>query len=300
MCGGSSGNTTQTQKFEAPDFTLPGWQDYLSSVTAAAPGVASAQYGGQQVAGESTQSQTAADQAASLAQWGSPLTATAYAQLQNTAAGNNVNPYATMSNQYAGNNPYLQQVLDSSNNDITSQYANGTAAQTDASAALQGAFGGSGYQQTQQANQKTLANALASNESNVRMQNYNQSAQLQENQLNRATQGYQQDQSNALNAASQSPAMEAADTAALNSSNQMGNQSQQNLQAQLTQLINNWGQANQAPLTAEDLIRNALQAASGSGGTSSSSILNSSSGLQNGAGLAALAGSAYSAFGGGH
>jgi hypothetical protein len=82
--------------------------------------------------------------------------------------------------------------------------------------------------------------------------------------------------------------------------NQYGNQNQQNLQQQLTAAQNQWNQQNQAPLTAQDLIRNALQAASGSGGTSSSSILNSSSGLQSALGLGSLGLSGLSAlFGGG-
>lgn len=301
MCGGGgSGNVTQTQKFEAPDFTLQGWKDYLSGVTNAAPGVAGAVYQGPTTAGQSAESTAAGNMASSLAQYGSPLTATAYGQLQNTAAGNNINPYATMGNAYAGDNPYLQSVIDKTNNDITNQFKSGTAAQTDSQAALNGAYGGSAWQQQQQANAKTLAESLANNENSLRMGNYNQSAQLAENQLNRATQGYAQDQANALNAAMASPSMEAADLQAINAMNQYGNQNQQNLQQILTAAQNQWNQQNQAPLTSFDLIRNALQAASGSGGTSSSSILGGSSGLQTGLGLGALGLSGLSSiFGGG-
>lgn len=299
MSGGASGNTTQTQKFEAPEFTQQGWKDYLSGVTQAAPGVAGAVYQGPTTAGQSTESQVAGNMASSLAQYGSPLTGTAYAQLQNTAAGNNINPYATMGNAYAGDNPYLQAVIDKTNGDITNQFRTGTAAQTDAQAALNGAYGGSSWQQQQQGNAKTLADSLANNENSLRMGNYNQSAQLAENQLNRATQGYAQDQQNALNAAMASPSMEAADLNAINAMNQYGNQNQQNLQQQLTAAQNQWNQQNQAPLTSLDLIRNALQAASGSGGTSSSSILNSSSGLQNALGLGSLGLSGLSMLGGG-
>src|SRR6185312_2447703 len=212
MCfGGGSSNVTQTQEFKPPEYTQQGWKDYLKNVTDVAPGVASAVYQGPTTAGQSTMSQVAGNMASSLAQYGSPLTATAYGQLQNTAAGNNINPYATMGNAYAGDNPYLQSVIDKSNQDITNQFRTGTAAQTDAQSALQGAYGGSSWQQQQQANAKNLASSLANNESNLRMQNYNQSAQLAENQLQRATQGYQQDQANALNAAMASPSMEAGD-----------------------------------------------------------------------------------------
>lgn len=296
---GGGGNTTTTQKFEAPDFTIPGFQDYLTNVTNAAPGVAGAVYQGPTVAPQSTESTVAGNMASSLAQYGSPLTATAYGQLQNTAAGNNINPYATMGNAYMGDNPYLQSVIDKTNTDTTNQYRLGTAAQTDSAAALHGAYGGSGYQQMVGMNQLGLANALANNDSSLRMQNYNQSAQLAENQLNRATQGYQQDQSNALNAAMASPSMEAGDLAAINAMNQYGNQNQTNLQNQLTAAQGQFNQQNQAPMTAQDLIANALRVASGSGGSSSSSILNNSSGLQNALGLGALGTSLYSAFGAG-
>lgn len=296
---GGGGNTTTTQKFEAPDFTIQPFKDYLNNVIQQAPGVASAVYQGQTVAPQSVESQVAGNMASSLAQYGSPLTATAYGQLQNTAAGNNINPYATMGNAYAGDNPYLQSVIDKTNNDITNQFRAGTAAQTDSQAALQGAYGGSSWMQQQQANAKNLADSLANNENNLRMQNYNQSAQLAENQLNRATQGYQQDQANALNAAMASPSMEAGDLAAINAMNQYGNQNQTNLQNQLTAAQGQFNQQNQAPMTAQDLIANALRIASGSGGSSSSSILNGSSGLQTGLGLGSLGLAGLSMFGGG-
>lgn len=297
---GGGGNTTTTQKFEAPDFTIQPFKDYLNNVIQTAPGVAGAVYQGQTVAPQSVESQVAGNMASSLAQYGSPLTATAYGQLQNTAAGNNINPYATMGNAYAGDNPYLQSVIDKTNNDITNQFKAGTAAQTDSQAALQGAYGGSSWQQQQQANAKNLADSLANNESNLRMQNYNQSAQLAENQLNRASQGYAQDQQNALNAAMASPSMEAGDLAAINAMNQYGNQNQTNLQNQLTAAQGQFNQQNQAPMTAQDLIANALRIASGSGGSSSSSILNGSSGLQTGLGLGSLGLAGLSSmFGGG-
>jgi hypothetical protein len=296
---GGGGNTTTTQKFEAPDFTIQPFKDYLNNVIQQAPGVASAVYQGQTVAPQSVESQVAGNMASSLAQYGSPLTATAYGQLQNTAAGNNINPYATMGNAYAGDNPYLQSVIDKTNNDITNQFRAGTAAQTDSQAALQGAYGGSSWMQQQQANAKNLADSLANNENNLRMQNYNQSAQLAENQLNRATQGYQQDQANALNAAMASPSMEAGDLAAINAMNQYGNQNQTNLQNQLTAAQGQFNQQNQAPMTAQDLIANALRIASGSGGSSSSSIFNGSSGLQTGLGLGSLGLAGLSMFGGG-
>lgn len=288
MSSGGGGNTTQTQKFEAPDFTLQGWQDYLNGVTAQAPGVAAAQYQGPTVAPLSQQSQTAGNMASSLAQYGSPLTATAYGQLQHVASGNAQNPYATMTNPYAGQSPYLQSMIDSSNNDITNKFASGTAAQTDASAAMQGAYGGSGYQATQAANAKSLADSLANNEAGYRNTAFNTSATLADNQLNRASQGFQQDTQNALQAAGQSPAMEAADTAAINSMNQYGNQSQAYSQQVMTALQNAFTQQNQAGLTGLDLIRNALSAASGNNGSSSSQTLNSASGLQTALGLGSL------------
>jgi hypothetical protein len=97
----------------------------------------------------------------------------------------------TEKNPFIGTaNPYLQAVIDATNEDITKNYNNNVMASTNATMARNNAFGGSAWQQAQDDNAHRLAKDLSTNTATMRMQDYNQQAGL-----------WQQDQNRRLNAA---------------------------------------------------------------------------------------------------
>jgi hypothetical protein len=101
-----------------------------------------------------------------------------------------------------GDNPYLQGTIDKAAGDITRNY-NGAVNGTDATMARAGAFGGSAWQQAQNDNSRNLAHEpRPTRRIRLRMQNYNQSAGLAENALNRDQTAYQAERSNQMGAVS--------------------------------------------------------------------------------------------------
>lgn len=108
------------------------------------------------------------------------------------------NPYYGMnlnvgSNPYMGDNPYLEQMIKASADQMTGAYQRGTAAQTDAMFARNRAYGGSAYQEAVAANQAALAKQLADTNNQYRFQNYQQSADLAEADIARRMQAAQGD-----------------------------------------------------------------------------------------------------------
>jgi hypothetical protein len=179
--------------------TQPYWDQYLKQMGALTAGGTVPVYGGQRVADMNGAQNTALDMGYNLATGGSPAQNMANAQITAQASGAITNPYATtqnpwegqqnsfmgQTNPYAGNNPYLDQMVNSSNADIARAYSTGTAAQTDAAFNSSGAYGGSAYQNQVANNQDMLGKNLAANTSNLRYQNYLNSGQLAQNDLAR-------------------------------------------------------------------------------------------------------------------
>lgn len=95
-------------------------------------------------------------------------------------------------NAYSGSNPYLQQMIDKSNGDITNQFqkAQGNLATQFSTG---GAFGGSAMQQAVTDQNKTLADGLANNDNQYRFQDYTTQQGLAESALNRSVQAQQTD-----------------------------------------------------------------------------------------------------------
>jgi hypothetical protein len=83
--------------------------------------------------------------------------------------------------QTPGQNPYLDQVINKSMGDITRNYQDAIAPQTDANFARAGAFGGSAWQQANERNQRGLGEALGNTANQMRYQDYGdtQSRQMQ-------------------------------------------------------------------------------------------------------------------------
>lgn len=83
------------------------------------------------------------------------------------------------------NNPYLDNAIQQAQGDVTRQYNQTTAPQTDAAFARAGAFGGSAWGNQTSQNNYQLGQDLGRVASGMRMQDYGQQQQLQENALNR-------------------------------------------------------------------------------------------------------------------
>lgn len=94
-----------------------------------------------------------------------PLYGASQQQTMDTMAGNYLNP---------ATNPYLQQTYDTAANRVADSFARGTAAQTDARFARANAFGGSAWNEAQQANQTALGDSLAGLAANIYGNNYAQ------------------------------------------------------------------------------------------------------------------------------
>lgn len=298
MSGGGNTTSTTTAKFEPPDYTVQPWQDFVSNASnLTSQGLPI--YTGQTVAPLSQQGQVGIGQLTSLATQGSPLYDTAQNSLQAMLRGDFSNPYATAANPYIGNNPYMQQLVGQSNQQITDAAARGQMAQTDASAAMQGAYGGSGYQEQQAVNQKALDQQIAQNTNSLLGQNYYNSANLAEQGLNRGANAVNNTQQMQLQAAGLAPQYQASDIAAIQAMMGGGQQVQGYQQNLLNAAQGLFNQYQQAPWQLSDLIGNALSRASGQGGSSSSSIMQPIGLAQGLLGAGAGGAGLYSMFGGG-
>ena len=186
--------------------------------------------------------------------------------LTNTLNGGN---NFVASNPLAGvDNPYLQQVINNSNADITRNYQQAVQPQTDANFARAGAFGGSAWQNANDQNQLQLANSLAKNTSNLRYGDYTNQQQLAEDQANRAQQAYGLQTSQQLQAAP--IAQQLADQPYTDAQKLLGagDVLQNAQQTQLNQQYQNWLNAQNWPLQNMDILQNALRTTMGGGGSS--------------------------------
>lgn len=195
----------------------------------------------------------------------------------------------TGTNAYMGDNPYLQGSIDKAAGDITRNY-NAAVNGTDATMARAGAFGGSAWQQSQDVNSRNLAQGLQDSATNMRMQNYNQSAGLAENQLNRNQQAFEGERARQL----------AATPLALQYGNQAYTDAAQLQgigeiqygadQQQLTDQQALFEERAQSPYKQLDVLGNSIRAAVGGGSTVSQSAPGANPWAQAAGGAAALYG----------
>jgi hypothetical protein len=83
------------------------------------------------------------------------------------------------SNPFLGkDNPYLQNVIDSTLGDVTRNYNLAVKPQTESAMVRSGSFGNSGLQQMQGEQQRQLAQTLGNTASNLRANDYNQQQQM--------------------------------------------------------------------------------------------------------------------------
>lgn len=195
----------------------------------------------------------------------------------------------TGTNAFMGENPHLQASIDRAAGDITRNY-HGAVNATDSTMARAGAFGGSAWQQAQDANSRNLAQSLSDSASGMRMQNYSQSAGLAEAQLDRNNSAFQAERANQM--------------AGLSSALQYGNQAYTDAaqlqgageiqygadQQQLTDAMNLFNERAQSPYKQLDVLGATIQGAVGGGGTVSQTGPGANPWAQAAGGAAALYG----------
>src|SRR5690242_2865053 len=249
--------TTQTQS--ADSFATPYWQQYLQGVGNLAGNTNFSPYAGPTVAPQNFMQNTANDMMYNLATGGSPAGNMANSAIVAQASGANLaNPYATTLNPYMGSDPYTQQVINSTNDNMAQAYQTGTAAQNDAMFNQANAFGGSAYQNQTALNNKAFANAVGNVDSNLLNQNYYNNANLAENAINRGTQSYQNALQQQLQAANSGLASQGVDMNAINGLYGLGQQQQQYGQNVLNAGANYYTQNQMAPFMPYDLFGTAL------------------------------------------
>jgi len=218
---------------------------------------------------------------------GSPLEDAAQGNAyQRLTQGAQADPYSTMSNPYMGmQNPYegygpaFQQMLTSSNNALADSFARGTGAQTTAQFARAGAQGGSAQQEQETNNANQLAGILGNNTNSMLQNQFNQSAGLNENYLNRnlaaygqqqglASNSYNQSQNGLNNLLQQIPALTGLDYRNAAAVSGVGNQQQQYSQSIFDALNNQYQQAYNAPLTQLDQYGALVRSILGNSGSS--------------------------------
>ena len=181
---------------------------------------------------------------------GAPEVSAARDQMTNTINGGGfqANPYLQQSN------PYLQSTIDSTLGDMTRNYNNTTKANTESSMAASGSFGNSGLQQLQSEQQRNLMQEQGRTAANMRFGDYQQQAQLYDNERNRQMQ-----------ATANAPAFSQVDYTDLNAMQQAGNSMQGQNQAERTANYNQYLDAREFPFK----TLGAQSSAMGSGGVAS-------------------------------
>lgn len=264
MGGGGDTPDRTTTITELPAFAQPYAQELLArgSTLSRQPMPV---YSGQRSAGLNGLQQAGMNLTANRAINGSAEIQAGSQNLRNTLNGAYLNR-DTGTNAYAGENPYLQAAIDKSAGDITRNY-NGAVNNTDATFARSGAFGGSAWQNAQQGNQRELAQSLADSSNAMRMQNYQQSAQLDEARLGRQQSNFQAERANQMQGLGQgleygNQAYKDADALQGAGEVQYGADQQY-----LTDQMDYYNEVAAAPYKSLDVLGNTIRGAVGGGGS---------------------------------
>lgn len=228
-------------------------------------------YGGEQVAPLNAQHKMGMGMVQNRAQNGDATFNSAVNQTRNTLNGNFLGQGAYRNEMAGVDNPYLNQVINNTNSDITRAFTNSTMPQADASMARAGAFGGSAWQQQNAENNRQMAAELAKNTANMRMNDYQNQQTFAENLANRQSQAWGQERGNMMQAVGQGQQL----------SNQVYTDAQNLLgvgditrdyqQTMDNQRYQNFLNKQNWPLQNLDILGNAISRAMGSGGSSVSS-----------------------------
>lgn len=207
--GGGGGNGTT--RYEWNDTMAPYWGGLLQNAGQQAQTPYS-QYGGERVAGFNGNQNDAfgavrnyvADPSGFLYGRGVDQF---YGTLEGDyLSGDKANPYANQKNDYEGNSPQFETMLDAGSNDIAKAYQTGTAADTTRMFNLAGAFGGSAHENAVANNEAALGKTLTNYETQMRNDQFNRSAGLQDARLTRGNADYEAERQRQMTAGNASQA----------------------------------------------------------------------------------------------
>lgn len=173
-----SGKKTQKTESGPPKWAQPYYKDYYGRAAEASKKPYQA-YTGPRNAGFTNDQLDAMDITRQNAYQNQNAWAEGGNQLMDFVQGNRKNPYS------GTNNPYLEGMITNANKGITDNFNNVRMADTLKQFSSSGAFGGSAYQQALDAEQRTLADALARNETGARFNEYDIQRQLATQDLDR-------------------------------------------------------------------------------------------------------------------
>jgi hypothetical protein len=324
MCMTSSGQNTSNSvsEFKPPSYTTDGslgpgttWGEYLqrggqiASRYGSDPSLIYGNSPNQPMVAQASPLQNAASNAMyGLASEGNPNDALSNGYISDMLSGkmqNNQpdNPYLGATSSYGGSSPQFESMLNASNKDITDSFMRGTAAAQSSAAAHAHAYGGSADTEMKGVLGKQLNDSIAQNSSAMRNDQYNRSAQLEQadflrnsgladGSINRAWQGYENAAGRGLQGIGLAQQAGTNDLARWNAVMGAGDLNRKIQTENIGAARDLFNSNVQLPLQALDIYRTILGAASGQGGTSSSSQFGGgSSGLMNGlGGVAALYG----------
>lgn len=244
MCGGDPASN----EFKPPEWTAGRYEGAMGGIDALAQTPYS-QYQGMTVAEMAPLSHTAAQLTTDAALYGDPLLNTAQGSLMNIAGGGAMNPYLDPG--------YTDEIIGRNADDMSRAYATGTAAQNDAMAARQGAFGGSAWQERTKMNEDALADSIGDMATKTRLGRIDQSAGL-----------FSQDRAAAMQAAGMAPQFTQLAQSQFDAMNKYGQQQQNYLQSLLTAQRQEFDAQQAHPFTMADWYLSALNRASGGYGES--------------------------------
>lgn len=234
--------------------------------------------------------QTATDMQMGLALDGNPLQYAGQGFAYNTLMNGGQNPYANQANPYVGDNPYLQATAQNVAGNMANAYETGTRATRDAQAARMGGYGSSGWDAQRQRDEGAFAQQLGNTMNQLYGDEYNRSANLYEQGLNRATNAYTASQQNNNQLLSQIPNLIGLDWQNIQQLQNAGDRQYAYQQTLLDSLNNDYQNYNNFGVNQNNMLGQLLRNMMGTGGstTTTSGGRSNMGGLLGGLGMAGL------------
>ena len=280
--GGGSSSTTQTTKVEPPPQLAPYLAPFMQQASAVAMRPYET-YDGQRIAGFTGDQNAGFDMTRQVAGQSQGALGGANQYLSGVMGGDGMGykpgQVKPGTNALLGqNNPYLQSQIDAAQGDITRNFNNSVANNTDAAFARAGAFGGSAWQQAQSENANQLAQNLGRVSNDMRMADYNLQAQLGESDLSRRMQAgqfnaglndqaYQAERARQMQAAGMLPGLAQAGYTNAQALLGIGDAIQGQNQGALDLKYQDWLGGQNYPNQQLDVMGNAIRTIMGGGGT---------------------------------
>lgn len=249
---GGGQESSQSQKWEPPDWTIPGWQGLVQGAAQYA-GKEYQPFDGMQVAPLGGYDTQWADFLEQRALEGAPDLNAGRGAAMKIASGQMMNPY--------GSDQFTQQIINNNANAMAKAYSIGGAAQNDAMAQAGGGWGGGGWLAEKQRGEDALAQQIGQMSTNVQQDQQRYRGQL-----------YDQDRAAMLQAGGLAGQLSQDDWMAGQQLGSIGKLYRDYTQGLLGTQYGNWQQAQQYPMQMLDVLRTALGSASGVGGSSFSQM----------------------------